>query len=101
MSVSTSKPINLSQLSTELAAPNGLSATITAGEGTLMDATTKAIADQTGVVSDDAIADAIEAHTAVDPEPPTPDPLVTLLAALADAQSLEEVRQAAEAAGGV
>ena len=30
-----------------------------------------------------------------------PDPMTTLLAALADAQSLEEVRQAAEAAGGV
>ena len=30
-----------------------------------------------------------------------PDPMATLLAALADAQSLEEVRQAAEAAGGV
>ena len=42
------------------------------------------------------------ATLAVDIEPPapTPDPLTVLLAALADAQSLEEIRDAAAAAGG-
>mgnify|MGYP003405936663 CR=1 FL=1 len=36
----------------------------------------------------------------IEPAPPAPDPLTTLLAALANAQSLEEIRDAAAAAGG-